>query len=184
MLPVAVKVPPVSKLPPVILLTALSVDPTTTLFTMFADPKLSMLLPVTSPVALTWPPVRKLPPVTFPLADIIVLVMLLVELMLLPVTLALAITLAPVMSPLAVIVPPTDINPTVTKLAPMMLPTADTIALVDKLLLVIFPDPPSALLTTKEFKSPSVVKLELITLALSVVPVSNAAFELTLMPVN
>ena len=66
----------------------------------------------------------------------------------------------------------------------MMLPVADTVALVDKLLLLIFPDPPSALLTTNEFKLPSVVKLELITLALSVVPVSKAAFELTLMPVN
>jgi hypothetical protein len=53
MLPLDVTVPPVSKLPPVILLTALRVDPTTTLFTMFADPKLSMLLPVTSPVAET-----------------------------------------------------------------------------------------------------------------------------------
>ena len=44
------------------------------------------------------------------------------------------------------------------------------------------PLPPRALLTFKKFSVPTVVKLLVVTLALSVAPVSKAALELTEIP--
>ena len=60
-------------------------------------------------------------------------------------------------------------------LPPRMLPTAEIEAAALTLLAETLPEPPRALLITKLFRLPTVCRLELVTLALRVVPDNNAA---------
>ena len=87
------------------------------------------------------------------------------------------------MSLVAVKVVP-DTNPTLIKLPPVMLPVALILSPALRLLLVILPEPPRALLTTKLLRLPTLCKKLAVTLALSVVPVIKDALVVAWMPVN
>lgn len=188
-LPVAEIKPAVNMLPPVTLAATVSevnVPNDVMLVCAAVATVPNRLPPVMLPVAEIAPAVNTLPPVMLPVALTLAAVTNVVALTLLPAMfppVRLAVIFALLMSPVSTTLAP-DITPKVMMLPPTTLPVADTAMVALTLLAVTLPVPPRALLTAKEFKVPTLVKLLVVTLELSVAPVNSAAEVVAVTPVS